>query len=148
MPLRAGWSLQRRGRPRCPWTWNGRCIQRRQAADARAAGASPEFIAALQAGRFTVSAAYARRYAEQAAKQQKAVEASAWRAQAATKAQADEREKESQRQNQLIEANNRAAAAKKFEDQHRFERMKDKADAEQRQRDMDNANNGYWYNGT
>ena len=36
-----------------------------EAAYTRAAGAAPDFISALQAGRFTVTAAYARRYAEQ-----------------------------------------------------------------------------------
>lgn len=119
-----------------------------EAADARAAGASPEFIAALQAGRFTVSDAYARRYAKQVTKRQKGAEANAWRAEAATKAQADEREKETRRQSQLADTTNRAAAAKELEDQHRFERMKDKAGAEQHQRDVDNANSGYWSNGT
>ena len=38
-------------------------------------------------------------------------------------------------------------AAKELEDQHRYERMKDKADAEQRDRDAYNANGGYWYQG-
>ena len=115
-----------------------------EAADARAAGAPPELVAALQSGRFAVSAAYARRYAEQATKRQRAVEVNAWRAQAATKAQADERENESQRQSQLAAANNQAAVAKEQEGQQRFERMKDKADWEQRQREAYNANSGYW----
>lgn len=38
-----------------------------EAADARAAGASPELVAALQAGRFTVSPGYTQRHSEAAA---------------------------------------------------------------------------------
>ena len=118
-----------------------------EAADARAAGAAPDFIAALQAGRFTVSPAYARRHAEAAAKNHRAVEANAWRAEASAHAQTEEREIERRRQGQIAAENNRAIAAKERDDKQRFENMKAQADWEQRQRDAYNSNDGYYYNG-
>ena len=123
-----------------------------EAADARAAGAAPEFIAALQAGRFTVSSTYARRYAEQAAKNQRAVEANAWRAEASTRSQVWERESELRRQGQIAAENNRAIAAKEREDKRRFENMKAQADWESRRRQEYNTDDGYywhnhWYSG-
>ncbi len=118
-----------------------------EAADARAAGAAPEFIAALQAGRFTVSSAYARRSSEQAAKDRQAVGASAWRAEAAAQAQAADREGELRRQGQIAAENNRAIAAKERGDKQRWEDMKARADWESRQRAANNANDGYLSNG-
>lgn len=118
-----------------------------EAADARAAGAAPDFIAALQAGRFNVSPAYARRYAEQAAKGRQAVDSNAWRAEASAHAQADERESERRRQWQIADQNGRAIATKEWEDKKRFEDMKAQADWESRQRQIHNANDGYWHEG-
>lgn len=101
----------------------------------------------MQAGRFTVSPAYARRYAEQAAKGRRATEANAWRAEAAARAQMGERENELRRQGQLADVNNRAIAAKEREDKQRFETMKAKAEWESRRRENYNASGGFWYGG-
>ncbi len=118
-----------------------------EAADARAAGVSAELVAALQAGRFTVSSAYAHRYFEQAAKSQQTREANAWKAEAYMQQQQSAREAERRYQAAIAAENGRAVAAKERNDRQRFENMKAQADWESRQRQNYNANSGWWYNG-
>ncbi len=114
-----------------------------EAADARAAGASAELVAALGAGRFTVSADYAQRYAAQAAQSQQAKATHAWRAQAYRQLQGDE-----QRFQATIVADNvRAIIARERENYQRSENMKAQADWAAQQRGSSTLNNGDWYHG-